>query len=171
MTLDPHRVHASVSRADEAASRCPSIALEHFLTYRLHRVNKLTDRDSTRAYLEVCGLPLGEGRALAAIGCFAPLSVNDLARAANLDKAQASRSAQALVKRGLIRKQTSETDGRGVVLTLTTAGAAMHRRVMALIERRNEEIFACLSAEEQVQLGKWLDRISERLTEMPHRPT
>ncbi len=147
----------------EGLQEAPVAGLEHFLTYRLHRVNKLTDRDSTRAYWEDCGLPLSEGRALAAIGRFAPLSVNDLARAANLDKAQASRSAQALVTRGLVTKQTSEADGRGVVLALTPTGQIRHEQVMALIDRRNAEIFGCLSAQERALLGEWLDRIAERL--------
>lgn len=81
-----------------------SPALERFLTYRLHTINKITDRDTNRAYLRDCGIPLGEARCLAAIGRYAPLSVNDLALAANLNKGQASRSAQALVERGLIEK-------------------------------------------------------------------
>ena len=60
-------------------------ALERFLTYRLHVLNKITDRDTNRAYLSDCGIPLGEARCLAAIGRYAPLSVNDLARSANLN--------------------------------------------------------------------------------------
>lgn len=141
--------------------------LERFLTYRLHVVNKLSDRDTNRAYLEHCGLPLGEARCLAAIGRFAPLSVNDLARAANLNKAQASRSAQALVERGMVRKTTRETDARGVLLALTPLGEAVYERVIRLIAQRNQEIFGCLSPAEQEQLGHMLDRIARRLMAGP----
>ena len=133
-------------------------ALERFLTYRLHVINKITDRDTNRAYLEDCGIPLGEARCLAAIGRYAPLSVNDLALAANLNKGQASRSAQALVERGLIEKKESAADGRGV-LSLTPAGDVHYRRIIDLIARRNQEIFGCLSADEQRQLGDMLDRL------------
>lgn len=134
-------------------------ALERFLTYRLHVLNKITDRDTNRAYLEDCGIPLGEARCLAAIGRYAPLSVNDLARAANLNKGQASRSAQALVDRGLVEKTMSASDGRGVVLAPTPAGLAQYQRVIDLIARRNEEIFNCLSDDEQRLLGDMLDRV------------
>ena len=134
-------------------------ALERFLTYRLHVVNKVSDRDTNRAYLEACGLPLGEARCLAAIGRFAPLSVNDLARAANLNKGQASRSAQALVERGLVHKETRESDARGVLLTPTAEGQARYEQIVALIARRNDEIFGCLDAAERAQLGAMLDRI------------
>lgn len=135
--------------------------LEHFLTYRFHLVNKLTDRDTNRAYHEEGEMSLGEGRCLAAIGRFAPLSVNDLARAANLDKGHASRSAKALVERGLVVKTVSESDGRGVVLNPTESGRASYRRIIALIDRRNEEIFGCLSTDEQSLLVQMLDRIIE----------
>lgn len=140
-------------------------ALERFLTYRLHTVNKLSDRETNRAYAQTLGMSLGEGRCLAAIGRFAPLSVNDLAQAANLDKGHASRSAQALVERGLVKKTVSEHDGRGVVLALTRQGRTSYRNVIAMIDRRNREIFGCLSTSEQEQFGHMLDRVAAALRE------
>lgn len=137
----------------------PLPRLDQFLTYRLHQVNKLSDKDSAAAYLEQCGLLLSEGRCLAAIGAFAPLSVNELAHRANLTKGQASRSAQALVARGLVSKEASEADGRGVVLALTAQGKPLYRQAIAMIARRNAEIFGCLSDAEQALLGDLLDRL------------
>ncbi|CAG2156981.1 MarR family winged helix-turn-helix transcriptional regulator [Cupriavidus numazuensis] len=138
--------------------------LDQFLTYRLHQVNKLSDKDSAYAYLEQCGLLLSEGRCLAAIGAFAPLSVNALAQKANLTKGQASRSAQALVERGLVSKSASEADGRGVVLALTPQGKPLYRQAIAMIARRNEEIFGCLSEQEREVLGSLLDRLVAHAT-------
>ena len=141
------------------AARIPAQRLDGFLTYRLHQVNKITDKASADAYAEMFGLPVGEARCLAAIGNFAPLSVNQLAARANLDKAQASRAAQALVERGLVAKEASVADARGVVLELTPPGRRLWTRVMRLIAQRNEEIFGCLSAAEQRQLAALLDRV------------
>lgn len=76
-----------------------------------------------------------------------------------MNKGQASRSAQALVERGLIEKKDSAADGRGVVLSPTAAGQAQYRRIIDLIARRNQEIFGCLSADEQRLLGDMLDRL------------
>jgi DNA-binding MarR family transcriptional regulator len=109
---------------------------------------------------------LGEGRCLSAIGSFRPLSVNDLAARANLDKGQASRAAQSLVAQGLVRKQASPTDGRGVVLTLTAKGERSWQRVIDLVERRNAEIVACLNAGERAQLDRLLDRLVEHARAM-----
>lgn len=136
-------------------------ALGGTFTFRLHRLAKLTDRVSQAAYLAETGLPIGEGRCLSAIGSFRPLSVVDLAAAANLNKAQASRAAQSLVEQGLVRKQASATDGRGVVLTLTAKGERAWQKVMDLVERRNAEITGCLSAAERAQFDRLLDRLVE----------
>ena len=134
-------------------------ALDRTLTYRLHQLHKLTDQDSQLAYPRQAGLSLSDGRCLAAIGSFQPLSVKDLAQRANLNKSQASRAAQALVDQGLVHKQDRADDGRGVVLTLTAAGQAAWQRTMDLIAQRNQQIFACLDAAEQATLGALLDRL------------
>lgn len=134
-------------------------ALDRTLTWRLHRLHKLTDLQSNRAYAEHTGMSISDGRCLAAIGSFAPLSVNDLAAHAHLTKGQASRAAQALVDAGLVSKTTSDADGRGVVLSLTAPGKAAWQGVMQLIAQRNAEIFGCLSSAEQQQLSALLDRL------------
>jgi DNA-binding MarR family transcriptional regulator len=134
--------------------------LDRQLTYRLHRVKKLSDLETAQSYAEECGIPLSEGRCIAAIGAFAPLSVNDLAYRANLTKGQASRAAQALVERGLVRKCASKSDARAVVLTLTPQGLPIYRDAIAMIARRNNEIFGCLTRAEQALFGEFLDRIA-----------
>lgn len=141
------------------ATRRSTPPLDRFLTYRLHQVNKITDRASGEAYAAAFGLPVGEARCLAAIGDFAPLSISQLAARANLDKAQASRAAQALVDRGLVLKEASPLDARGVLLVPTPDGRRLWTRVMRLIARRNEEIFGCLTRTEQAQLASLLDRV------------
>jgi DNA-binding MarR family transcriptional regulator len=133
--------------------------LDRTLTHRLHTLSKITDRASQAAYESDAGIPFSEGRCLAAIGSFSPLSVNDLAQRANLNKGQASRAAQSLVEQGLVRKEASATDGRGVVLTLTAKGDRIWQRLMPVIERRNAEIVACLSAAEVQQFSRLLDRL------------
>jgi DNA-binding MarR family transcriptional regulator len=102
---------------------------------------------------------MGEGRCLAAIGAFSPLSVNAVANQSNLNKIQASRAVQSLVDKGLVLKAASRSDARGVVLTLTPQGRSTWKRVMAVIERRNAEIVSCLSATEIRQFQNLLERL------------
>lgn len=138
------------------------IKLDRTLTYRLHLLHKLTDIESQRAYVADAGLSMSDGRCLTAVGTFAPLSVNDLAQKANLNKGQASRAAQSLVDQGLVVKAASPTDGRGVVLTLTPKGKAAWQRAMQVVGQRNQDIFGVLSAAERNQLSDFFDRLIEK---------
>ncbi|WP_284336646.1 MarR family winged helix-turn-helix transcriptional regulator [Comamonas sp. NoAH] len=135
------------------------VPLDRTYTHRLHTLMKLADRITQTAYEQESGIPAHEARCLAAIGNFAPLSVKDLARSANLDKAQASRAAQALVEKALILKVSSPTDGRGVLLNLTAEGQKVWERTMRLVTRRNQEITSCLNAKEAQQLDTILDKL------------
>ncbi len=137
----------------------PLLRLERTLTYRLHRLHKLTDADSQSLYPEQTGLSMSDGRCLSTIGSFAPLSIQALAEKANLNKGQASRAAQSLVDQGLVRKADHPGDGRGVLLTLTPAGRQVFQNAMALIAQRNQDIFGCLSAQEQTTLSALFDRL------------
>lgn len=136
-----------------------AFAPEAFLSWRLHRLAKFADRDTGDAFAAALDLPAGEARCLAAVGRFAPLSVVELARHANLHKGPASRAAQSLSDRGLVRKAASSTDARGVVLTLTARGRRAWEQVMRVIAERNEAVFGCLSATERRQLGRLVDRL------------
>ena len=138
------------------------IKLDRTLTYRLHLLHKLTDLESQRAYVAGAGLSMSDGRCLTAVGTFAPLSVNDLAQKANLNKGQASRAAQSLVEQGLVVKAASPTDGRGVVLTLTPKGKKAWQRTMEVVGQRNLDIFGVLSAAERTQLSDFFDRLIEQ---------
>jgi DNA-binding MarR family transcriptional regulator len=149
-----------------ATEREAPAALDRTLTWRLHLVNKLTDRSSGEAYAQAFDLPIGQARCLAAIGHFEPLSVVELAAKSNLDKAQASRAAQALVTRGLVAKRASNEDARGVVLRLTARGRSLWTRVMQLVAKRNADIFGCLTATERKALGRMLDRLIENAREV-----
>lgn len=137
----------------------PATGLDRALTYRLHLLHKLVDRDSQLAYPKATGLTASDARCLGAIGSFGPLSVVELARLAQLDKGQASRAARSLVAQELLRKQPDPQDARAVVLTLTAKGRQAYRRTLKLVARRNEEAFGCLSERELAQLGRMLDRL------------
>ena len=138
------------------------MALDLTITHRLHTLSKLTDRVSQAAYEADAGIPFSEGRCLAAIGAFSPLSVNDLAQRANLNKGQASRAAQSLVDQGLVRKESSATDGRGVVLTLTTAG---EYRFTRSVKSGKPCTAACASTESNATTTKVAASSSARVTE------
>ena len=84
----------ATTRAARSATPAPAASppLDRTLSYRLHLLHKLTDQDSVQACPLQADLSMSGGRCLDRIGSFEPLSVNDPARWAKLDKRQASRA-------------------------------------------------------------------------------
>ncbi|PMS14689.1 MarR family transcriptional regulator [Trinickia dabaoshanensis] len=140
----------------KAASKA---GLEQFLTYRMHVLNKLSDRGISERYQTKLGVTLPEARVIASVGSFGPFSIMDLAKHANLDKSQASRAAEALIQRGLLARAPSAADGRSVVISLTPEGRALFRKVMPIARKWNADLFACLDASEAQALGRALDKV------------
>jgi DNA-binding MarR family transcriptional regulator len=135
--------------------------LEQFLTYRLHVLNKLAERGISERYQDKLDVTLPEARVIASVGSFGPFSIMDLARHANLDKSQASRAAEALIRQGLVQRQASEEDGRVVLVSLTAEGRALYKKVMPIARKWNVDLFDCLDEKEKVMLGEALDKVIE----------
>lgn len=139
--------------------------LEQFLTYRLHVLNKLAERGISERYQEKLGVTLPEARVIASVGSFGPFSIMELARHANLDKSQASRAAEALIRQGLVQREQSAEDGRVVLVSLTTEGRALYRKVMPIARKWNGDLFDCLDDAEKIAFGHALDKIIEAMSE------
>ncbi|WP_434106248.1 MarR family winged helix-turn-helix transcriptional regulator [Paraburkholderia caffeinilytica] len=139
--------------------------LEQFLTYRLHVLNKLAERGIGVRYQDKLGVTLPEARVIASVGSFGPFSIMELARHANLDKSQASRAAEALIKQGLVKRETSTEDGRVVLVSLTPEGRALYRKVMPIARKWNGDMFDCLDEDEKRAFSHALDKIIETMTE------
>jgi len=135
--------------------------LEQFLTYRLHVLNKLSERGISERYMAKLDVTLPEARVIASVGSFGPFSIMDLARHANLDKSQASRAAEALINQGLVQREASEEDGRVVLISLTVDGRELYRKIMPIARKWNVDLFDCLNEEEKAAFGDALDRIIE----------
>lgn len=139
--------------------------LDQFLTYRLHVLNKLSERGISERYQAKLDVTLPEARIIAAVGSFGPFSVMDLARHANLDKSQASRAAEALIRRGLVARDSDPADGRVVLVSLTPEGRALYRRVMPIARKWNADLFDCLDNAERIAFGKMLDKVIANVLE------
>lgn len=133
--------------------------LDQFLTYRMHVLNKLSDRGIGERYDAKLAITLPEARVIASVGSFGPFSIMDLARRANLDKSQASRAAEALIQRGLVQRETSREDGRVVLVSLTAEGRALHRKVMPIARKWNADLFDCLDETEKATFGRLVDKV------------
>ena len=132
--------------------------LTELFTFRLNRLASTHSRLAALINDRQYGLGMRDWRMLAMLGAFSPLSLSQLARETNIDKSLASRSASALIERGLVTRSADEADGRGVRLGLTAEGKALYRKVFRKAIARNELALSVLTPAERrtisVALGK-----------------
>lgn len=87
-------------------------------------VAKLIDRYFSGLLAEHSKLSLAEWRVVAQLSIVKQSTVRKMARQACVDPAEVSRSAAALVKRGLVKREENEKDRRFPQFSLTPRGAA-----------------------------------------------
>lgn len=134
-------------------------SIRDLLAYRLHRLAHLVSSSAALRYRREFDVSLGEWRSIALLGAEAPISLNALARAAGLQKSQASRVVSGLVERGLARRDPDTRDARGVSLALTPAGRRLYRRLIAAAAERDDRLRRVLSPSERDLLTTVLDRL------------
>ncbi|VDH08063.1 MarR family winged helix-turn-helix transcriptional regulator [Bordetella trematum] len=106
-----------------------------------------------------------EWRILGMLGSYAPMSLQGLAREVNIDKSLASRAVSLMTERGLLQRESDETDGRGIQLSLTAKGKRLYRKVFPTAVQRNEDLLAVLSSEEREVFDRALDRLTAHACE------
>lgn len=110
----------------------------NLLTFRLHRVARISERISEQYYRKHLGLSLPECRVIGITAGYGSVSFKRVAAAANLEKSYASRVVSALVERGIMEKQANPSDSRSVLLQLTDHGKVVHGQTYALALSLND---------------------------------
>ncbi|ANN77826.1 MarR family transcriptional regulator [Bordetella flabilis] len=130
---------------------------KELISFRLNMLASTWSRLAAESNQRDFGLDPREWRIVGMLGTHAPMSLQGLAREVNLDKSQASRTVSDMIERGLLQRESDESDGRGVQLSLTSQGKALYRKVFPRAVRRNEELLSVLSEEERAVLDRALD--------------
>jgi DNA-binding MarR family transcriptional regulator len=140
--------------------------IRDLLSYRLHVVANLLSRGAELRYGREFGVSLWEWRTIALLGGAAgPQSLNELARAASIDKSQMSRVVSGLAARGLVLRAIDANDARGVRLTLTRAGRKLYEGLMRAAAERNDAFLECLSERERAAFDAALAKLATRARE------
>jgi DNA-binding MarR family transcriptional regulator len=135
--------------------------IRELLSYRLHRVANLLSRGAEMRYRREFGVSLWEWRSVALLGGAAgPQSLNELARAAGMDKGQMSRVVSGLTRRKIVFREADASDGRGIRLSLTQPGKKLYRKLIAAAAERNSAFLGCLSARERECLEQAMTKLA-----------
>ena len=134
--------------------------IRELLSYRLHVVANLLSRGAEMRYRREHGVSLWEWRTVALLGADSPQSLNDLARAAGVDKGQMSRVVSGLAERGLISRDADSRDARAVRLSLSPAGRKLYKGLIRTALERDEAFLGCLNVQERKVLDTALEKLA-----------
>ena len=148
----------SSSSRHKAKQNVGELTIKDLLSYRLHRTANAISRSAALRYRHQFDVSLGEWRAIALLGANSPLTLNDLARSASLDKGQMSRVVSGLVKRRFILREIGG-GGRPLRLTLTEQGQMLYRGLIDAAFDRDEAFLDCLTAQERAVLDRALAKL------------
>ncbi|MEO8143157.1 MAG: MarR family transcriptional regulator [Betaproteobacteria bacterium] len=138
-----------------------SPTIRELLSYRLHQVANLLSRGAEMRYRREFGVSLWEWRSVALLGGVGePQSLNDLARAAGVDKGQMSRVVSGLTRRKLVSRETDANDARGIRLSLTRSGKNLYQKLIGAAAERNSAFLDCLNATERKCLEQAMTKLA-----------
>jgi len=150
---------------DESSSRPkPRLDLFKFVPFRLNRLAAEVSAALAVEYQERHGLDIPAWRVLATLGfrndaC----SAQFISQCTRTHKSTISRAVTALLNEELIERVENEADRREFRLQLTKKGRALYEELFPQLLRREDEILACLSAQERKQLSALLGKIEQSL--------
>lgn len=143
------------------------LQLDHYLPYRLSVVSNQVSAVIARIYQGKFGLNLWEWRVIAIVGAHAdPITAQQAAEKAAMDKMTVSRAVSRLLDRGLITRTPSPDDRRARLLRLTRAGQAIHDEVAPLARDVEAELLTELNGTETGMLFELLERLEARARAM-----
>lgn len=152
------------SRDQGAAKRSGRLDLFGFVPFRLNRLAAEVSSALSSEYAARYGLDIPEWRVLATLGfrndaC----SAQFIAHCTRTHKSTISRAVTALMKRQMIERVENEDDRREFRLRLTRKGKALYEELIPRLLRKEQEIMACLSAQERKDFAALLGKIEKAL--------
>jgi DNA-binding MarR family transcriptional regulator len=151
--------------AEEVSSKDKArLDLFKFVPFRLNRLAAEVSSALASEYEHRHGLDIPAWRVLATLGfrndaC----SAQFISQCTRTHKSTISRAVTALLQEGLIERVENTADRREFRLQLTKKGRALYEELFPRLLRREEEILACLSAQERKQLSALLGKIEQSL--------
>jgi DNA-binding MarR family transcriptional regulator len=124
------------------------------------------NRGATAYYQKNFGIGMAEFRIVLALGRNQTLNIGEVAMAAEVDKAMASRSLRTLELRGLVQLQQTSTRGRAAIAQLTPQGQQLEQAIRQAAQRREQKLIATLTASEIEAANALLYKLVDRVAHM-----
>lgn len=133
--------------------------LKTFFPYRLALLSESVSRSIAQVYGARFNLTRDEWRVLAALAETPRMRNVHLVEHTTLDKMQVSRAVARLERDGLVSREADPDDGRGTVLRLLAPGRRLYRKVVPMVQEREQFLLAGLKPAERAALDAALDKV------------
>jgi DNA-binding MarR family transcriptional regulator len=155
---------APVSREGKALQKSSRLDLFKFTPFRLNRLAAEVSMALSSEYQARYGLDIPEWRVLATLGFRKDAcSAQYISHCTRTHKSTISRAVTALLERRLIERVENEDDRREFRLRMTRKGKDLYEDLIPRLLRRDQQILACLSAQERKEFGRLLGKIEGSL--------
>src|SRR5438552_9621776 len=149
-------------RAENASNKASRLDLFRFVPFRLNRLAAEVSDVLSGEYQQQHGLDIPEWRVLATLGfrddaC----SAQYIAHCTRTHKSTISRAVTSLMQRKLVERVENADDRREFRLQMTAKGKTLYEELIPQLLRREQEILACLSAQERKDFAALLGKIEK----------
>jgi DNA-binding MarR family transcriptional regulator len=140
--------------------------LEDFIPYKLSVVANRVSQSIGRLFETKFNIQVPEWRIMMALYAYDDLLFNEVVDRTSMDKARVSRAQRRLVDLQLITSVNDPSDGRKVILALTSKGEKMCGDILPEAAKREAWYLAALDDDEHKQLDVILDKLMKRSLEV-----
>jgi DNA-binding MarR family transcriptional regulator len=135
-----------------------------FAPFRLNRLAAEVSAALAGEYRQRYGLDIPEWRVLATLGFrFEPCSAQYVAHCTRTHKSTISRAVTTLLERRLIERVENADDRREFRLRLTRKGKVLYEELIPRLQRKEQDIMACLSDQERKAFDRLIGKIEASL--------
>jgi DNA-binding MarR family transcriptional regulator len=145
---EPGRAEANLDTADNTLARLEEIGLDNFAPYLMNRIMGRYNAD-VREEMSKLGLTTPQMRALSVLSVTDGILIGALAVYAVVEQSTLSRAIDALVRDGLVRRETDADDSRATRIFLTGAGRKAYERLWPHMAASYERMFAGIGPDDR----------------------
>jgi len=153
--------HSAEAEGKDDASA--ALDLQQYFPYRLARLAEQVSLAVAEVYSERFALTRQEWRVLAILGMRHEIATKEIGPLTTLDKMQVSRAMQGLEARGIVSRKRDPDDRRERIVSLTSTGRALYRKVVPFALERETKLLSVLTPEEIWILHRAMSKLSAEL--------
>ncbi len=142
-------------------SMCPTeFRLEGYLPYRLSLLSNTVSQGIAQRYQRDHDVSVTEWRVIVVLGRFPGSTASEVVERTAMDKVAISRAVHSLIEKGLLQRQTDQSDRRRMRLFLTRVrGRKLLESVVPLAAAYETELLGAITASERHELHALLDKL------------